>query len=350
MKKRIISAVLALILCLGMSNVSLAAGSGYSDVPDNHWAAESILRATELGIFQGVSANTFGRGQAISRAAFVTALVRLFGWETEEPAKATFTDVAPGKWYYSTVETAVKNGAVTASGKTFRPNDALSRGDMAAMIIRALGYASLAGSISSYESPFADVTVNKGFITMAYDMGIVGGMGNGTFDPNGTATREQAAAILVRVYDRLMAESRQISSVGTRAAVTVETPEPVEGDELPTTPLEPMLELYDALRRLKESGRDMSGAVLCLAAGGVRTTVSSQGKIISTDELTADQVESLLTRYKARTYYSQRYESAYCVYEPNTYQVVTVWYQTEESMAVKLQLARMFGITDYVMQ
>jgi len=185
---------------------------------------------------------------------------------------------------------------------------------------------------------------------MAYDMGIVGGIGNGKFDPGGTATREQAAAILVRVYDRLMAESRQISSVGTRAAVKVATPEPVEGDELPTTPLEPMLELYDALRRLKESGRDMSGAVLCLTAGGVRTTVSSQGKIISTGELTADQVESLLTRYKVRTYYSQRYESAYCVYEPNTYQTVTVWYQTEESMAVKLQLARMFGITDYVMQ
>ena len=94
----------------------------------------------------------------------------------------------------------------------------------------------------------------------------------------------------------------------------------------------------------------MSRAVLCLSAGGVRTTVSTDGKIISTDELTAEQVDTILARYKVRTYYSKRYESAYCVYEPNNYQTVTVWYQTGESMAVKLQLARMFGVTDYVLQ
>lgn len=349
MKKRIICAVMAIVLCFGMTSVSLAAGSGYRDVPESHWSAESIRRATELGIFQGVSNDEFGLGQAISRAAFVTALVRLFGWEAEEPDRATFSDVPQGKWYYSAVETAVKNGAVTTSGKTFDPTAPITRGDMAAMIIRALGYASLAGSVSSYESPFADVTVNKGFITMAYDMGIVGGVGDGKFDPDGTATREQAAAVLVRVYDRMAAVSREINSVGTRAAITVESPAPVEGDELPATPLEPMLELYDALRRLKESGREMSAAVLCLTAGGVRTTVSTQGKIISTDELTADQVNSILVRNNVRTYYSKRYESAYCVYEPNYYQTVTVWYQTEESMAAKLRLAGMFGVTDYVL-
>lgn len=351
MKKRIVCAVMALILCFSMSSVSFAAGSGYGDVPDDHWAAESIHRATELGIFQGVNANTFGVGQAISRAAFVTALVRLFGWETENPVRATFTDVQRGQWYYSAVETAVKNGAVTVSGKTFRPNAALTRSDMAAMIIRALGYASLAGSVSTYQSPFTDVTVNKGFITMAYDMGIVSGVGSGKFNPKGTATREQAATILVRVYDRLAAENQMLSDVGTRTAVKVETPAPVDGAELPTTPLEPVLELYDTLRRLKESGYDMSNAVLCLTAGGVRTTVSTQdGKILSTDQLSADEVEEVLNQDNVRTYYSQRYESAYCVCEPNDYQVVTMWYQTGESIAVKLQLARMFGVTDYVMQ
>lgn len=351
MKKRIICAMMALILCFSMNSVSFAAGSGYSDVPADHWAAESIRRATELGIFQGMNANTFGMGQAISRAAFVTALVRLFGWETEEPDKATFTDVPRGQWYSSAVETAVKNGAVTVSGMNFNPNEALTRGDMAAMIIRALGYASLAGSVSAYASPFTDVAVNKGFITMAYDMGIVSGVGNGKFDPKGTATREQAATILVRVYDRLAAESHLLSDVGTRAVVRVETPVPVEGAELPTTPLEPLQDLYAALRRLKESGRDLSGVVLYLTGGGVSTTVSIQdGAIISTEDLSADQVETILNRYDVRTYYSKRYESAYCVYEPNAYQVVTMWYQTEESMAVKLELARMFGVTNYVLQ
>ena len=349
MKKRILCAIMAIVMTLSMGVTAFAAGGRYSDVPDTHWAAESIERAAQLGIFNGVDSSRFGLGQPISRAAFVTALVRLFGWETVESEHGTFDDVEPGKWYYAAVETAVKNGAIVVAGKKFRPTDSLSRSDMAAMIMRALGYTSLAGVVSGYDSPFTDVTTNKGFITMAYDMGIVGGVGDGKFDPSGTAKREQAAAILVRVYDRLYAQSIPLVSVGTRAAVTVETPAPSEEDELPTTPLEPVADLYDALRRLKESGRDMSGAVLCLSAGGVRTTMSTQGKIISTDTLSAEQVSLILSRSDVRTYYSRRHESAYCVYEPNYYQTVTVWYQSEESMAAKLQLARMFGVTYYVL-
>lgn len=350
MKKRILCAILALVMTLSMGMPALAAGNTYHDVPDTHWAAQSIERAAQLGIFHGVNSTTFGLGQAISRAAFVTALVRLFGWETVESEHGTFHDVAPGTWYYAAVETAVKNGAIAASGKNFRPNDPLSRSDMASMIIRALGYTSLAGLVSGYDCSFSDVTANKGFITMAYDMGIVGGIGNGKFDPSGTASREQAAVILVRVYDRLYAGNSQIASVGTRTAVRVETPAAREEDDLPTTPLEPIADLYDVLRRLRESGSDMSSAVLCLNGGGVRTTVSAQGRIISADTLSAEQVSLILSRSDVHTYYSRRHESAYCVYEPNPYQTVTVWYQSEESMAAKLQLARMFGVTYYVIE
>lgn len=350
MKRRMICAMLALVMCFGMVPTAFAAGTGYSDVPETYWAAESIRRATQLGLFQGVSENTFGRGQAISRAAFVTVLVRLFDWETVTPERATFSDVEKGKWYYDAVETAVEHGAVAASGKTFRPTDPLTRSDMAAMIMRALGYTSLAGTVSSYASPFTDVAVNKGFITMAYDMGIVGGIGDGKFDPNGTATREQAATIIVRVYDKLMAGNVKVSGIGADTKITVETPAAQEGSELPTTPLEPISELYAVLREMKNSGADMSRTVLSLTAGGVRTTQSKDGKILTTDTLTADQVKSLLVRSDVRTYYSDRYESAYCVHEPNFYQTVTVWYQSEESLAVKLQLARMFGVTKYILE
>ncbi len=349
MKKRFLSALLAFMLCAGMAVPSAASYSGYSDVPDNHWSAASVRRATELGIFKGVSENVFGRGQAINRAAFVTALVRLFGWESVSPEKATFTDVTSDRWYYSAVETAVANGAVAAAGKTFRPTAELTRGEMAAMLMRALGYTSLAGTVNGFDCPFTDVTTNKGFITMAYDMGIVTGVGEDTFAPGAAATREQAAAILVRVYDKLMARSSEVmDAVGVE--LSVETPKAIESDELPATPLEPISELYTALREMKESGRDMKSVTLCLTAGGVRTIRSSQGRILSGETIGADEVEQVLRRSDVRTYYSERYESAYCVYAPNPYQTVTVWYQSEESLAVKLQLARLFGVTNYILR
>lgn len=349
MKKRIISALLFVVLCVGLMPTTLATAT-YRDVPTNHWAAEDIAYATKLGIFQGVGDGEFGRGQEISRAAFVTAMVRMFGWEMVTPANATFTDVTKERWYYSAVETAVANDAIPTATQTFRPNEPLKRGEMASILLRALGYTSLAGTVNSYQCPFADVTVNKGFITMAYDMGLVSGMGNGVFSPDTYATREQAATILVRLYDRLATAPKQLSDTTGRATVSVSIPKAEAGTELPTTPLEPMAQLYDALRTAKERGQDMSHLVLVLTAGGVRTIVSETGEIVSSEVISAQEVADILAEPSVRLYYSQRYESAYCVYQPNFYQTVTVWYQSAESLAVKLQLAQMFGVVHYSFQ
>ncbi len=347
MKIKFISLALALTLCLGLAAPARAA-AGYSDIPSGHWSEASVNKATALGLFQGVGNGKFGRGQPITKAAFVTALVRLFGWEEVTPAKASFTDVTANRWFYTAVETARANGAFAATSGAFHPTDNITREEMAVMIVRSLGYASLAGTASNYPCPFPDVTTNKGFITLAYDMGIVEGVNGGKFAPDATATREQAAAMLVRLYDRLYANSSRLASAGSNTKITVDTPAANEDDELPTTPLEPIAELYAQLRKHKSSGTDMSRAVLCLTGGGVRT-ITSNGRIVSTDTLSAQEVEKILSGSGVHTYYSTRYESAYCIYKPNSYQSATLWYQSEESLAAKLQLARLFGVTRYTL-
>lgn len=349
MKQRICSLVLALVLALSLATVA-GASSRYRDVPDGHWAAADVDRAAQLGLFNGVGDGRFGLGQPISRAAFATALVRLFGWEEVSPAQPSFTDVKPGSWYYTAVETALANGAIPAASKSFQPNGDLTRQEMASMLVRSLGYTSLAGTLSTYSSPFTDVKASKGFITIAYDLGIVNGVGNGRFAPTGTASREQAAAVLVRLYDKLHSTSLQVTSTNGLTPVRVSTPAATETSEIPTTPLEPTLELYLALRELKNSGADMARGVLCLTGGGVRTLTDKDGGILATDTLTADQVVSALRSASARLYYSDRYDSAYCIYTPNGYQTATVWYQSERSQSAKLQLARLFGVTRYLLE
>lgn len=348
MKKRVLSLVMVSIISLMLAVPALAVNGGYSDVPEDHWAAGSVRRATELGLFNGVGGGRFGLGQPMTRAAFVTALVRLFGWEDVTPAKASYTDVGADTWYYTAVETARANGAVVPMGRMFRPTENITREEMAVMIVRGLGYTSLAGNISTYSCPFSDVRTNKGFITIAYDLGITGGMGDGKFAPDGTATREQAAAMLVRVCEKLRSGSVEAENVSAYTVLQVETPTAKEGTELPTTPLEPVAELYNSLRKLKNSGTDMKNVVLRLTDGGVRTLVSGT-RIVGNDTLTAEEMAELLAQEGVRTYYSDRYESAYCIYRPNGYQTATVWYQSEKSLAVKLQLARLFGVTCYTM-
>ena len=347
MKARILSLFLALTLLTGSASPALAAG-GYSDVPKNHWAAQSVRRAGELGLFQGVGGGRFGLGEPITRAAFVTALVRLFGWEAERPQSPAFSDVPAGAWYFSAVETAFAHDAFRLQQGRFRPEEPITREEMAVMLVRSLGYTSLAVTLGAEECPFTDVSVSPGYITLAYDLGIVGGTGNGRFDPGSSAAREQAAAVLVRVYDKLHAASRQVQSAGNSRVVSVSTPMSDLDAAAPATPLEPIAELYRALRNAKNSGADPEKTVLQLTAGGVRTLVAG-GRVVSTAAVSAGEVRRILTSEDVGTYYDSRYESAYCIYRPNDAQTATLWYQSGESQAAKLRLARLFGVTRYVL-
>lgn len=194
-----------LLVCALVSTLAVTPSGAVSlkfrDVPAGYWAASDIAQAVEAGLVQGETADTFGLGHPMTRAAFTVILCRLFGWETVRPAEGTFTDVQDtGAWYYSAVETACANGAVTLQSDRFRPNDPITREEMAVMLIRALGYTSMAGLDQGLSCPFTDVDSNKGYLTMAYYLGISGGTGAATFSPDQTATREQAVAMLMRVY------------------------------------------------------------------------------------------------------------------------------------------------------
>lgn len=344
MKRFRLALVILLVLCF-LPIAAPDAAAGYSDVPQGHWAAGEIQRAAELELFQGVEEGVFGLGQPITRAALATALTRLFHWETELPEAPSFRDVLPESWYYAAVETALAQGAIAYTGEAFCPDNPITREELAAMLIRSLGYTALAGVASEYECPFTDVTTNQGFITVMYDLGIATGTGAARFSPDIPATREQAAAMLVRVYDKLHGASQRVTPSG-ETLIRLPTPPAEAGQAIPITPLEPIAELYDALRTWKRQGT--GEAALCLTGGGIQTLNGENGKFISTP-LTAQEVEAILTKEGTRDYYSDRYESSYCIYTTDNLQTATVWYQSRRSQEAKLRLARLFGVTKYTL-
>lgn len=207
MKKiRWIGLLLAILVLTGILPVS-AASAGYSDVPSGFWAETSILQATQLGIISGVGGGRFGLGQQITRGQFVTMLVRLFEWKTVATGVPAFSDVEnPTEWYYPMVQTAVANGAIPIDSDVFRPEEGITRQEMAVMLVRALGYDGLAKDIATTDLPFVDVTANRGHIALAHRFGIIHGVSDTAFSPSGYATREQAAAMMVRLYNRSHAQ------------------------------------------------------------------------------------------------------------------------------------------------
>ena len=192
---------LCALLCGGLAVPAKAAG--FTDVTSGHWAAEAISQCVSQGWFQGKSANTFGVGQPMTRAAFAVVLSRFFGWQDQGAYYRVFSDVPQGAWYEPALRACYEHGAVTRQTDTFRPADAITREELAVMLLRALGYGSMTGLFSEASLPFRDVTTNRGYIAMAYEIGLVNGMGKNLFVPGRAATREQAAVMLSRLYGKL---------------------------------------------------------------------------------------------------------------------------------------------------
>ena len=112
-----------------------------------------------------------------------------------------FSDVSPDDWFYDNVMDAAANGYVSGMGDgTFNPKGATTRAQFASMIAKAMGYDdSLAG-----ETRFKDVPADQwyaGAITYCFDNDIISGYDDGTFQPEKTITRQEAASILKNAFN-----------------------------------------------------------------------------------------------------------------------------------------------------
>lgn len=205
----LLSAAMAVSLTVPM------AGAAYTDVPAESTLGGEVEKAVRYGLMNGYSDTTFGYGDSMTLAQFAAVLVRMMGWETVTPATADFTDVPVSHTWYGAVETAAAHDVVDEGG-AFRPGDAITRGEMSEMLVRALGLKTTAemaaGQTSSTSSvlhlPFTDVSGDQaGYIAVAYAIGMTNGTSAYTFSPDATATRAQAAAMLVRIYEKLRQET-----------------------------------------------------------------------------------------------------------------------------------------------
>jgi spore germination protein YaaH len=207
--KRICFVTLCVILLLTPfpAQTALNGQTRFIDVPIESWAYDIIHEAREKNITQGIGENVFGYGMTVKRSEFVKFLVSLMGWELSNPDVGSFNDnLDKNKWYYKYIETALLHGVIVKDEPLFRPDDDITREDMAIMIARSLGYDALGKKLDSLGKPFADVSKNDGYVTIVKDLGIVNGKvvdGKSLFEPDSSAKREEAVAMLMRMYTRL---------------------------------------------------------------------------------------------------------------------------------------------------
>ena len=185
---------------------TVVSAAGYADVPDEHWATAVINEAAEAGIMYGRDDGTFGLGDTVKRSEFAAMLVRLMKWDKSVSAISLFSDVQSDKRYFADINTLADHNVFNE--KEFRPNDNITRREMAVMLVKALGYSELAQSEIS--SIFNDVSTDEGYISVAYTLGIINGKSDTMFDPEGPALREEGAAMMMRMYNKYYSSLNEI--------------------------------------------------------------------------------------------------------------------------------------------
>ena len=151
---------------------------------------------------------------SITRAEVSTILFRLLSDKTRDEyftTESSFTDVKAGAWYNNSIATLEKAGVIvdTAKGGAFRPNEAITRAELAAMLaqfsdakpVKGVKFSDVSAGHWAYEA-----------IAIAAKMGWIEGYPDGTFRPDATITRAEMMTLVNRALDRVPSDEDHLLS------------------------------------------------------------------------------------------------------------------------------------------
>jgi len=179
-------------------------GRRFADMP-HHWATPRVTFAAARRLVEGIGDNQFAPDEPMTRAMFARLIANVESADLSLFDISRFADVDSNEWYSPAIAWASSVGIVDGNGDgTFGPNDLINREQMAAMLANYFNYK----NFSLPNIPTGDFADENDIAEWALDAvrliqkaGIVGGKPGNLFDPQGSATRAEAAAILANFID-----------------------------------------------------------------------------------------------------------------------------------------------------
>jgi len=165
------------------------------------WARASIIHLAENSIVSGDTRGYFKPQDTVTRAQMVTMLVNALGFDTYSASNnLNFRDVPQDNWAHPFVETAYQAGIISGVAPGyFAPDAKCTREMMAVMFVRALGLTDEQIKTQTTEVKFNDDNQISNWardaVAYCVNNGLMNGVGDGNFNPQGSATREQMAVV-----------------------------------------------------------------------------------------------------------------------------------------------------------
>lgn len=175
----------------------------FMDVPPAHLFYTEISKIYARGITVGCTGTTFCPDDPVTREQMAAFIIRALGdFNPPTPAQQRFGDVPPANSFYAFIdEMAVRQITVGCGGGNYCPASPVTREQMAAFIIRALGEFNPPPPASQR---FLDVPPSNPFYDFIDRMAVLNitlGCGGGSYCPGQSVTRAQMAAFLVRAFN-----------------------------------------------------------------------------------------------------------------------------------------------------
>ncbi|MGN0107469.1 MAG: S-layer homology domain-containing protein [Hominilimicola sp.] len=215
-----------------LSSIAIASAASAADFADikGHWAENIINGLADAGVVHGVSDTEFNPDGTVTRAEFLKMALGAADIEETPYRKGECLDVTASDWFASCVQSALdkglipegmisgysaeivegENGSKVVYGGQFNGNTLIKREEMAYITQSVYQYSLGEGSLATLEVPvdipFEDVSKVSVWaldgVKHAYTNGLIAGMEDGTFRPQDTATRAQAASIISNLLDK----------------------------------------------------------------------------------------------------------------------------------------------------
>ena len=188
---------------VGVSTPAPNNAGRFTDI-GGHWAQNDIEVMAAKGIVVGVTPDSFEPERAVTRAEFATLVVKTLNITSNTPAD--FADAGQSDWFYPYVNAAANAGLIVGYDGYFRPDDRITREEMAVIVAKAYAYAgkeAASGGIDKFTDKETIAQWAYESVDTVTSAGLIAGMTPDTFEASANTTRAQAVAVLRRFLDAI---------------------------------------------------------------------------------------------------------------------------------------------------
>ena len=175
--------------------VRVVLGNAFSDVQPDDWFYGNVMDAANNGYVSGYEDGTFKPTKAITRAEFAAMIANVMGYEADNSVDPAFKDVQAGSWANGAIAFCAERGIISGyDDGTFKPNQTISRQEAASILKNAFNLTGNSGELFPDDSAIAG-WAKENVYAVKHSGLMKGDAGTGMFRPTSTITRAEAASI-----------------------------------------------------------------------------------------------------------------------------------------------------------